>query len=173
MPAASPDADAAVRVLRQFRIVFNAVKAHFQQVERESGLGGAQVWALAVIRERPGLGINELATALSVRQPTASNLVKGLVQLELVEARREGSDKRMVQLYLRPAARSLLRRAPGPSRGVLPEALARLPAERLARMEDDLSALVAALGADRRAASLPLAPLQGSTPTNGRGRRAG
>ena len=92
MPTAPADSEHAVRVLRQFRIVFNAVRSHFQQVERESGLGGAQIWALSLIRERPGLGVNELAAALSVRQPTASNLVKGLVRLGLVEARREEAE---------------------------------------------------------------------------------
>jgi len=140
------DRDAGVRVLRQFRVVFNAVKAHFQRVERESGLGGAQVWALAIVRDRPGLGINELAAALSVRQPTASNLVRGLLQLDLLEVRREGSDKRMVQLYLRPHARKLLRRAPGPSAGVLPQALAQLQPAQLQRLEGDLGALIALLG---------------------------
>ncbi len=68
--------EAATRVLRQFRQVFNAVKTHFQQVERQAGVGGAQVWALSVVRERPGIGMNDLARALDVRQPTASNLVQ-------------------------------------------------------------------------------------------------
>jgi len=44
-PAAEPDtlpsAPSSTRVLRQFRVVFNAVKTHFRQVEREAGVGGA------------------------------------------------------------------------------------------------------------------------------------
>ena len=43
--------DAAVAVLRQFRQVFNAVKSHFQQVEKTVGMGGAQVWALSIDRK--------------------------------------------------------------------------------------------------------------------------
>lgn len=156
MPTAPADSEHAVRVLRQFRIVFNAVRSHFQQVERESGLGGVQIWALSLIRERPGLGVNELAAALSVRQPTASNLVKGLVRLGLVEVRREGSDRRMVQLHALPAADAVLNRAPGPAAGVLPAALARLDTAALVRLETDLDALISALGADPRAADLPL-----------------
>ena len=42
---------AAARVLQQFRQIFNAVKTHFQQVEKKVGVGGAQVWALAVMKE--------------------------------------------------------------------------------------------------------------------------
>ena len=151
--------EAATRVLRQFRIVFNAVKAHFQQVERKAGVGGAQVWALAVIRDQPGLGVNDLAAALDVRQPTASNLVKALSQQSLVDVRREGPDRRAVQLYLLPEGRKVLRRAPGPFTGVLPQALASLDPQVLARLEADLNQLIAALDVDDRAGRIPLAQL--------------
>ncbi|MDH4061638.1 MAG: MarR family winged helix-turn-helix transcriptional regulator [Aquincola sp.] len=146
-------------MLKQFRIVFNAVKAHFQQVERRAGVGGAQVWALSIVRDQAGLGVNELARALSVRQPTASNLVKSLVQQGLIEARREGADRRAVQLYILPAGRSVLRRVPGPFAGVLPEALASLDPATLQRLEADLDALIKVLGADERAGTIPLAQL--------------
>ncbi|HBZ08040.1 MAG TPA: MarR family transcriptional regulator, partial [Massilia sp.] len=66
------------RVLRQFRIVFNAVKNHFRQVERDAGLGGAQLWALSVIAQSPGIGVTDLARALDIHQSTASNLVRAL-----------------------------------------------------------------------------------------------
>lgn len=100
------------QVLQQFRIVFNAVKTHFQQVERKAGLGGAQVWALAIIRERPGIGVGELANALNVRQPTASIIVRNLTQQGLVEAGRDGLDRRSVQLRITTEGRKVLRRAP-------------------------------------------------------------
>lgn len=156
---ADADEPAPTRVLKQFRIVFNAVKTHFQQVERRAGLGGAQVWALSVIHDRPGLGVNELAAALNVRQPTASNLVKGLIQQGLIEARRDGPDRRAVQLHVRAEGRKVLRRVPGPFTGVLPAALESLPPEVLARLEGDLSCLIATLDADERGATVPLASL--------------
>ncbi len=157
--AGPPDplhAEAASRVLRQFRQVFNSIKKHFQQVEKRAGVGGAQVWALSVIRARPGLGVNELAQAMDVRQPTASNLVKSLVDHELIEVRRNDRDRRAVQLHLRPGGSSVLGKAPGPFAGVLPEALAGLDTARLGRLENDLGALIAALDSDARDASIPL-----------------
>lgn len=153
-PRPEPGAD---EVLQQFRIVFNAVKAHFQQVERRVGVGGAQVWALSVVRERPGLGIGELAQALNVKQPTASIIVRNLVQLGHVESRREGPDKRSVQLHITAEGRAVLRRAPGPHTGVLPQALASLPAGTLAKLEEGLAELIEALGVGREAANTPLA----------------
>lgn len=155
MTADPPEA----RVLRQFRVVFNAVKSHFQQVERQAGIGGAQAWALAVIRDRPGIGVNDLAVALNVRQPTASYLVKELAQHGLIEARRDGPDRRAVQLHVLPEAKRVLRRVPGPFAGVLPAALASLSPHVLTRLEGDLAMLIDALGADQKGADVPLANL--------------
>jgi MarR family transcriptional regulator, organic hydroperoxide resistance regulator len=146
-------------VLQQFRIVFNAVKTHFQQVERRSGVGGAQIWALSLIRDRPGIGVNALAIALNVRQPTASNLVRNLAQRELIEVRREGPDRRSVQLHATTEGRKVLRRTPGPFAGVLPDALATLNEESLEQLEKHLGVLIKHLGADERAATKPLAQL--------------
>lgn len=151
--------DVHVRVLKQFRIVFNAVKSHFQQVERVAGVGGAQVWALSVIAERPGIGVNGLAAALDIRQPTASNLVKNLSDQQLVDVRREGADRRAVQLHATAAGRRVLKRAPAPFSGVLPEALAAMDPQTLERLEADLNALIARLDVDERAGKIPLAQL--------------
>jgi DNA-binding MarR family transcriptional regulator len=153
------DAEAAVQVLRQFRVVFNSVKTHFQQVERRVGLGGDQVWALSVIRDRPGLGVKALAGAMDVRQPTASNLVRSLVRSGLVEVRRDGSDRRSVQLHLLPQGHQVLQRVPGPHRGVLPDALKSLPPEALLRLQADLAVLIRHLNPDPRAAQVPLAEM--------------
>jgi DNA-binding MarR family transcriptional regulator len=149
----------ATRVLRQFRVVFNAVKSHFRQVEREAGLGGAQLWALSVIERSPGIGVTELARGLDIHQSTASNLIKALVERGLVQAAREGADRRGVALRVLPAGEELLRKAPGPFAGVLPDALASLDEETLARLERDLGKLIKALAADEAGASVPLAQL--------------
>ena len=152
MSAAPP----ATRVLRRFRLVFNAVKAHFREVEKKAGLAGAQLWALSVIRDAPGVGVNGLARAMDVHQSTASNLVKSLLERELVAARKDGNDRRTVQLHVTTAGSRLLRRAPGPFTGVLPEALAALEARTLARLDKDLGAVIAALGADEQDAGIPM-----------------
>jgi DNA-binding MarR family transcriptional regulator len=157
-PAPEGDAD-AVLVLREFRLVFNAVRQHFQQVERATGLGGSQAWALGVVGDRPGIGVTELARAMDIHQSTASNLVRTLTERGLVRAARTGSDRRAVQLTVLPAGARALRKAPGPLAGVLPRALAGLDAATLRRLRRDLATLLAALHPDRRAARTPIADL--------------
>jgi len=147
------------RVLRQFRVVINSVKTHFRQVEKMAGVGGAQLWALSVIQSNPGLGMNELAQAMDIHQSTASNLVKMLAAQEMVEAAKTGTDRRAVALHILPAGASVLKKAPAPFSGVLPDALASLDAATLARLEQDLGTLILALNADERAANTPLADL--------------
>ncbi|MGY4829072.1 MarR family winged helix-turn-helix transcriptional regulator [Sphaerotilaceae bacterium SBD11-9] len=155
-PAPVDDQASAARVLRQFRQVFNAVKTHFQQVEKKTGVGGAQLWALSIIRAHPGIGVNALAQAMDVHQSTASNLVKTLAEREYITASKSALDRRNVQLSILPPGAQLLKKAPGPFTGVLPEALAQLQPETLARLEVDLSELLALLNPDERAANIPL-----------------
>lgn len=163
-PAIEPAADRkgaqltepAARVLRRFRLVFNAVKAHFQQVERTAGIGGAQLWALSIIRSQPGRGVNDLARAMDVKQSTASNLIKALAERGLIAISRDGPDRRAVQLEVLPAGRKVLKQAPGPFAGVLPEALASLDTQTLERLDADLANLIAVLDADPQGATVPL-----------------
>ena len=157
--AADPPLDneqAAIAVLRQFRQVFNAVKSHFQQVEKTVGMGGAQVWALSVVREQPGIGVGALAKAMSIHQSTASNLVRTLIDREMVVASKQGTDRRAVQLNLLPAGAKVLHNAPGPFAGLLPDALKSLPPDTLARLQSDLGQLIVKIAADEAGASIPL-----------------
>jgi len=146
----------AIQVLRQFRQLFNAVKSHFQQVEKSAGVGGAQLWALSLIDSHPGIRVNVLAQAMDVHQSTASNLVKSLVERQLVVAQKAGTDRRAVQLTVLAAGQQVLAQAPGPFAGVLPQALASMAPDVLARLNADLAVLIARLDPDRRSAHIPL-----------------
>jgi DNA-binding MarR family transcriptional regulator len=133
-------------VLRRFRLVFNTVKSHFRTVERKAGVAGAQVWALSVVAGEPGIGVSALARAMDVHQSTASNLIKPLLEGGLLAAERSGSDRRAVHLRVTPQGARVLRKAPGPFTGVLPDALAHLDAATLARLDRDLGKLIEVLG---------------------------
>lgn len=145
------------KVLRRFRVVFNAVRTHFRQVEKRVGLGGAQVWALSVIANNPGIGMGGIATNMDIHQSTASNLIKTLVAKELIAMEKSAEDRRSVQLKLLPAGKKLLAKVQGPFEGVLPVALGNLSEKTLLRLDKDLGELIALLQADETAAETPLA----------------
>jgi DNA-binding MarR family transcriptional regulator len=147
------------KVLRRFRVVFNAVRTHFRQMEKHVGLGGAQVWALSVIQAKPGIGMGEVASSLDIHQSTASNLVKSLLRKELISLDKAPHDRRNVRLTIMPAGVSLLKSVSGPFEGVLPVALASLTGETLQRLDEDLGQLIGLLNADESAGETPLANL--------------
>lgn len=149
------------RVLRQFRVVFGAVRQHFHQIEKQAGVGGAMVAALGYIQAQPGLRVTELAAAMDVHQSTASNLVKQLVQRGLVKSAKAEDDRRSVRLQLEAAGHAVLARVAGPREGVLPRALGELPEDALQHLEQGLAELLLRLPVDSEtpAARTPLADL--------------
>jgi len=147
------------QVLRRFRVIFSAVRSHFKQVEKLVGLGGAQVWALSVVEDLPGIGLTELARRMDIHQSTTSNLVRGLQAKALLRLERDDADKRHVHLYTTVAGQALLAKVPTPFEGVLPQALAQLPAATLKRLDQDLAVLTSLLNVDEDAAGTPLANL--------------
>jgi len=153
------DATTPAKVLRRFRVVFNAVRTHFRDIERHVGLGGAQVWALSLIKESPGISIGGIAMGMDIHQSTASNLIKTLLQKELVELKKGVEDKRSVNLRILPAGSKLLQKVTGPFEGVLPQALSELHADTLKRLDHDLQELTVLLKADESAAEIPLADI--------------
>jgi DNA-binding MarR family transcriptional regulator len=158
-PAQAAESADSRLVLRQFRQIFNAVKTHFRQVESKAGLGGAQIWALGLVREQPGIGMTELARRMDVRPSTASNLVKVLIERGLVATEKDEVDRRAVRLRVLPAGTRALRKAPGPMEGVLPGALESLDPALLARLQADLAVLIERLQVESDGAQTPLAEL--------------
>jgi DNA-binding MarR family transcriptional regulator len=96
---------------------------------------------------------------MDVHQTTASNLVKSLVHTNMVQAQKNGKDKRTVQLFVLPDGQRVLLSAPGPFSGVLPHALSRLDEATLERLETDLSTLLKLLDSDKAAEKIPLAQM--------------
>ncbi len=155
----APTADALV--LRRFRVVFNAVRNHFQHVEKQTGLGSAQLWALSMVRDSPGIGIGGIAKGMDIHQSTASNLIKTLLRRELISMAKAPEDRRNVQLYILPAGLTALGQVTAPFEGVLSMALGKLPQETLQRLNQDLGELVQLLKTDEQACGVPLSELWG------------
>jgi DNA-binding MarR family transcriptional regulator len=76
-----------------------------------------------------------------------------------VVTNRDGPDRRATRLRVTPAGGRVLKKAPSPFSGVLPEALAALDGETLACLDRDLGKLLDKLQADERAAGIPLAQM--------------
>ena len=148
-------------MLEQFRVIFKTLRSHYREVQKRTGISGAQLWALAQVAAEPGSHVGELARALALHQSTASNLMKRLERLGLVARERRGADQRNVQLYATAKGLRLLARAPQPLIGVLQQALTDLPAPALAALHGSVARVIATMKVRSVAAArtLPLSEM--------------
>jgi DNA-binding MarR family transcriptional regulator len=152
--------DAAREALRQFRVIFGAVRQHFKAIEKACGVSGAQIWAMAALRQTPGMKVSELAQALSIHASTASNLLDKIEKAGMIRRERNTVDQRVVKLYLTAAGEKALEKAPQPLTGILTHALGQLPDKSLDRLNQDLATLIAHMGdINTRDAQKPLSEL--------------
>ena len=135
--------DRVREALLSFRRVVTSVKRHLaaKDGDTENALSGAQMWALWHVQADPGLTVQGLADRLSVHQSTTSNLVEKLKSAGCLRAVRNAPDKRVVRLFVTKAGAKVLKQAPDPASGTLPEAFNRLSGQELAALELALQSL--------------------------------
>ncbi len=104
--------------------------------------------------------MSQLAERLSIHQSTCSQLVEKLVAAGLLSKLRSTADQRRVGLRITQSGARLLRKAPGPAEGMLPEALRQLPDVSLRTLQVNLELLIEQLHLhDKTDAKKPLADL--------------
>ena len=150
----------SLQVLKKFRVIYGSVRQQFRDVEQTCGVTGSQLWIMQEVGNSPGIGVSDLADRLSIHQSTCSQLVEKLVTRKLVIKERSREDQRRVGLRLTEMAARLIGKAPGPAEGILPEALATLPAATIQALNASLEKLIAQLQIrDDRLGEKPLSDL--------------
>jgi len=148
---------AGLDVLQQLRVVVRLAGSHSAQLERSTGIPGAQLWALHEVAQADGLSVGDLARRLRVHQTTVSNLLHRLEDGGLVRKGRAPHDQRIVQVHLTAAGRRALKNAPGPARGLLPNVLDGMKPAQLRKVHEGLAVLVDCMGGfDAALAARPL-----------------
>jgi DNA-binding MarR family transcriptional regulator len=147
-------------VLKQFRLIYGSVRHHFRQIEETCGVSGSQLWMLHELQKAPGIGVSDLAHRLSIHQTTCSQLVEKLVARGYVVKTRSEQDQRRVGLTITKSALKVLKDAPGPAEGLIPEALLGLSEATLQSLTANLGELIDGLHLqDEQAADRPLSDL--------------
>lgn len=150
----------SLQVLKKFRIIYGSVRQHFREIEKSCGVSGSQLWILQEVAKNPDIGISELAEKLSIHQSTCSQLVEKLVGRGLIIKERSKEDQRRVGLRLTKDASRVLKNAPGPAEGILPEALQALPESALLALDKSLIEVIGQLRIrDDKLADKPLSDL--------------
>jgi DNA-binding MarR family transcriptional regulator len=139
-------------VLDSIRRIVRLLRVSSREAEREVGLTGAQLFVLQKLAEAGVLSVNELAERTHTHQSSVSVVAQSLVDKDLVARSKSAADGRRLELTLTPAAKALLRKAPGAAQDRLIEALDRLPAATRAQLAKSLGKLVDEAGLGDEAA---------------------
>lgn len=108
----------------------------------------------------PDIGISELSERLSIHHSTCSQLVEKLVSRGLIIKERSKKDQRRIGLCLTEEAIQILKNAPGPAEGILPEALQQLSESALHTLDRSLIEVIGHLHSkDDELADKPLSDL--------------
>jgi len=157
-PEHAGEADAPhTEALKKLRIVIRAAQRHSNWIEKQCGVTGAQLWVMQELYEAPGLRVGDVAQRLAIHQTTTSNLVDALVKKGYVAKARAKNDLRVVKLVLSEQGEAVIKRAPVPARGLLPESLRKLSAQQLCELNQGLQALLDVM--ERADESYALQPL--------------
>jgi DNA-binding MarR family transcriptional regulator len=133
-------------VLDSIRRIVRLLRLSSREAEREVGLTGAQLFVLQKLAEAKMLSVNELAERTHTHQSSVSVVAQALVDKGLISRSRAEDDARRLELTLTPAARALVRKAPGAAQDRLIDALQKLPAATRSQLAKSLSRLVEEAG---------------------------
>jgi DNA-binding MarR family transcriptional regulator len=139
-------ADEIREVLDSIRRIVRLLRLSSREAEREVGLTGAQLFVLQKLAEAKMLSVNELAEITHTHQSSVSVVAQALVDKGLVSRARAEDDARRLELTLTPAARALVRKAPGAAQDRLIEALERLSGPTRSQLSKSLARLVEEAG---------------------------
>ena len=105
----SDELTAAVDLAEALRLVLRRLLRQLRRESHDLGLSGLQMILLAAIRERPGIGVGELARLENLRGPTVSAQIKAMEAAGIV--RRETpnpDDRRRVGLVATDKGRAII-----------------------------------------------------------------
>jgi DNA-binding MarR family transcriptional regulator len=131
--------------LAAWRRLLQAVRRRERLAERETGLTGAQLFALRQLADHPGATVGALARLTSTDPSSISVVVTRLLERKLVRRERDPLDHRRWRLLITRGGTARLAKAPESADLLLADAISALaPAEREA-LRVQLESLAAAV----------------------------
>ncbi|HXZ25796.1 MAG TPA: MarR family transcriptional regulator [Nitrospiria bacterium] len=127
------------QIMQSLRRIFKAIQLYSEQVLKEFGVTGPQLWALRVIYREGRLSMGALSERMYLHISTVSGVVDRLERKGFVERSRERTDRRVVMISLTKAGKRVVQNAPEAAQGKLLHGL-----ESLSRRE--VKGIHAALG---------------------------
>ena len=142
MPKQVTRSVAISEIMQSLRRIFKAIQDYYQEVSKEFGITGPQLWALKTISTNGSLSPGELSKKMYLHPSTITGVVDRLEKKGYVVRDRGQEDRRVVKVQLTPKGRKLVKKAPNPIQGKMVYGLRKLEKEKLDSIYDALQKLV-------------------------------
>ena len=142
MPKQVTRSVAISEIMQSLRRIFKAIQDYSQEVSKEFGITGPQLWALKTISTNGSLSPGELSKKMYLHPSTITGVVDRLEKKGYVARDRGQEDRRVVKVQLTPKGRKLVKKAPNPIQGKMVYGLRKLEKEKLDSIYDALQKLV-------------------------------
>jgi MarR family transcriptional regulator, organic hydroperoxide resistance regulator len=142
MPKQITRSVAISEIMQSLRQIFRAIQDYSQEVSKEFGITGPQLWALKIIFADGGLSLGELTQKMYLHPSTVSGVVDRLEKKGYVSRDRGREDRRVVTVRLTPEGKKLIKKAPNPIQGKMVHGLTKLERRKLNSIYDSVQKLV-------------------------------
>jgi len=129
-------------IMQSLRRIFRAIQDYSQEVSKEFGITGPQLWALKIISADGRLSLGELTKKMYLHPSTVSGIVDRLEKKGYVVRDRGQEDRRVVKVHLPPKGKKLVKKAPNPIQGKMVYGLRKLERRKLNSIYDSVEKLV-------------------------------
>ena len=140
---------AVAEIVQSFRKIFKAIQTYSEEVLKEFGVTGPQLWLLKTIQNESGIRVSELSQRMFLHISTVSSIINRLEEKGLLERRRTKKDRRVVLVHLTDEGKRLIKKAPEPAQGKLLHGLQKLSQEEVLALYDSLKKIVELMEVDR------------------------
>jgi len=143
------DRDTAIsETMQSLRRIFKAIQVYSQEISREFGITGPQLWALKTIWQQEGLSLSELGKGMYLHPSTITGLVDRLEKKGFVLRERDRGDRRVIKIRLTSQGAALAKKGPNPIQGKMVHGLRKLKREELHSIFNSMRKLVGIMEAE-------------------------
>lgn len=136
-------------IIDDLRRIFQAISEYSRSIEKETGLTGAQLWALKILANSAPLRVSELASQMYLHPATVVGILDRLETKKLVTRDRSKEDRRAVDLGLTDLGRQMVAKAPEAAQVMLVKGLDELSEQQFGCVLEGMQHVVRILGAER------------------------
>ncbi|TAK07276.1 MAG: MarR family transcriptional regulator [Candidatus Manganitrophaceae bacterium] len=133
---------AIAEIVQSFRRIFKAIQQYSEEVLKEFGVTGPQLWLLKTLRREGGTSVGELSQKMYLHISTVSGIIDRLEAKGYVSRKRAEPDRRIVMVHLTGDGKRIVDQAPEPSQGKLLHSLQNLSEKEVLEMLAALQKIV-------------------------------